>query len=157
MAFFGRGRNKIQKPYTLKHTHIFYIEDIGDNPLYEVGYSEYENIISDYIKRIMDYMFEKNGEFDMGFRLGKCSIVKKHKTISDKGTYTVDWKLTNKLGKQIIHLNEHSGGFRYGFYWNRKKSLVANIKWYKLIFTRTNKRRLAKLIKSGKYDYYEKS
>lgn len=154
--YFGRGVNKVQNPYTLKDMYVFYLNEIGDNPLYKLEYHEYVDIVSDYLKLTMTYILEESGIFDMGFRIGKCSVIKKNYKFDDISKESVDWPLTNKLGKRIFHLNEHSRGVRYGFYWNKKNKFLRNIKLYRLVFTRTNRRRLAQLIKSGEYDYYEK-
>ena len=154
--YFGRTKNKVVNPYTFVEMYQFYLDDIDNNPAYKVEYNEYVNVVGDYLKLVMDYMFEEGGVFDMGFRLGKCSVVKKNYKFGKVSKEAPDWKLTNEYGKKIIHLNEHSRGCRYGFYWNKRLRYLNNIKLYRLIFTRSNKRLLAKLIKSGKYDFYEK-
>ena len=156
MAYFGRGPNKIQNPYTLKDVYKVYMEDVGSIPIYQVEYNEYVNIIKDFTLAMLDHMFEEAGTFDLGFRLGKCRIIKKHYLSTNFSRQPVDWKLTNKLGKKIYNLNDHTRGYRYGFYWDRDRGISGNISGYRLVFTRDNKRKLARLIKSGKYDYYEK-
>lgn len=155
--YFGKSKNKVVNPYTFVEMYKFYLKDVDNNPVYKVEYKEYVDIVGDYLKLIMKHLFENSGVFDMGFRLGKCSIVKRNYKFEDINKETVDWKLTNEIGKKIIHLNEHSRGQRYGFYWNKQHRFLNNIKLYRLVFTRANKRLLAKLIKSGKYDYCEKS
>lgn len=155
-AFFGRGKNTVVNPYTFVEMYKFYLKDVDYNPVYKVEYNEYVDIAGDYLKLVMDYILLDGGIYDMGFRLGECSVIKKDYGLGNISKQTVDWKLTNKLGKKIIHLNEHSRGHRYGFYWNKKSRFLTNIKLYRLVFTRANKRLLAKLIKSGTQDYYEK-
>ena len=34
--YFGRGKNKVQNPYTLKDTYLFYQEEIGSNSIYDI-------------------------------------------------------------------------------------------------------------------------
>jgi len=154
--YFGRGANKVINPYTFVDMYKFYIDEIDDNSLYKIKYNEYVNIVGDYIKLVMEYLFEESGVFNMSYNLGKCSVIKKNYTLNKVCKEAPDWKTTNELGKKVIHLNEHSRGKRYGFYWDKRNRIIRNINLYRLVFTRYNKRHLAKLIKSGDYDYYEK-
>jgi hypothetical protein len=152
--YFGRGLNKIQNPYTLKDMYDRYMEEVGDNPLYEVSYSEFVSICSDYYKDVIDSVFE--GEtYKMPYGLGELKISKKKIVINKLRPTNVDWKKSVECGKQVFHLNEHSSGFKYFFHWVKKKNIAVNKYIYRLVMTRENKRKLARLIKSGNYDYYE--
>lgn len=151
--FFGRGLNKIQDPYTVIDFYEYYIADKQENDLYYVTYKEYRKIISDYFKQVLENMY-KGYTFYIPFGLGKTYIIKKKIGI-EVDSLTPDWNLTNKYGKLVYHLNEHSNGYRYNFKWDKSACKNKGHQLYRLVFTRGNKRQLAEYIKTGTYDYIE--
>lgn len=77
----------------------------------------------------------------------------------------IDFGETNKMWakypelkqkKQMVyHLNEHTNGVRYRYFWSRDRVLVENKLFYTMVLTRANKRKLSALIKGGKEYYIE--
>ena len=53
MAFFGRGPNRVQEPYTLKHVYSFYKNEVEGSRIYDLEYSEYVDITTDFYKEII--------------------------------------------------------------------------------------------------------
>ncbi len=155
MAFYGRGRNKVQNPYTLKDSYKDYISDKIENSPYHIEYEEYLNIVKDYIKMVMDNIIDKADVFKMPYRLGNLRVVKLDSSLSRNKRYSLDFKLTQKYGKPIFHLNEHSKGYKYMFKWDKLKSIVRHKSFYRFIPTRSNKRKLAYNIKNNIIDYFE--
>ena len=51
-AFFSRGKNKVQSPYTFKEMYLDYISDKDPDSIYYVSYSEYVDICSTFYKLI---------------------------------------------------------------------------------------------------------
>jgi len=154
--FFGRGKNKIQSPYTLKDTYLFYKNEVDDNPVYDLEYSEYVAITTEFYKAMMDHILLKAGTFYMPYGLGDIYIVKAKLKLENIDHKQLDWKTTNEVGKRVYHLNEHSNGYKYLFQWEKFRSRIKKLYIYRFQLTRDNKRRLAQLIKSGEYDYYLK-
>ena len=154
--FFSRNKNKVQHPYTIKDVYSFYVEDIGKNQLYSVEEIEYCNIVYDFYKRIMDAIIRENAEFKMPYGIGSLRVLKTKVKLDRLNVLSVDWKNTVENGKYVYHLNEHTRGYKYFFHWSKKKKKIKNQYYYKLVLTRTNKRLLAQLIKTGKYDFFEK-
>jgi hypothetical protein len=154
--FFSRGKNKVQNPYTVKEIYSFYIDDVGENSLYYVEQVEYCDIVYDFYKGIIEAVIRNNYCFKLPFGLGEFSILKTKIKLDKLNILSVDWTHTVENGKYIYHLNEHTNGYKYFFYWSKKNKRAKNLYYYKLVMTRANKRLLAKLIKSGKYDYFEK-
>ena len=141
------------KSYTIKDFYKSYNEFIGDNELYQINYKVYRQIVTAYFKYIYTRVIEESAEFKLPCRLGTLCIVKhKPKTYNGK-SLRVDFKATNEYHKTIFHLNEHSDGYKYRFYWNKKDSLITNKTKYQLIATRFNKHRLAQIIKNKEHDY----
>jgi hypothetical protein len=156
-VFFGRGKNKIQDPYTMPDMYKDYLNKIDKNTPYDISYSLYRDIVSLYNKKIYDKLLEGFNVI-LPYKLGSVQIIKKRmyfKTQQNK-KLGIDWENTNKYGKLIHHLNEHSDGYKFLFFWDRyKKMSTPNSKYYKLIPTRTLKRELASIIKKDKKDYFE--
>ena len=153
--FYGRSKNKISKPYTLVHSYNDYIKDKDKDSPYYISRQEYIDIVGDYIKLINKELLDNASIFKMPYRLGTLQIVKLRSSNNRNKKYSVDFSLTNKYGKTIYHLNEHSDGYKYMFKWSKLKSVVKNKTKYRFIPTRTSKRQLAENIKSGSVDYFE--
>ena len=154
--YFSRGPNRIQKPYTLKEVYYFYTNEVEGSKIYDVEYSEYVNIVTEFYKDVMDHILLKAGTFYMPFGLGDIHVIKTKLKLENIDHKQLDWKTTNEVGKRVYHLNEHSNGYKYLFQWDKVASRIKKLYLYRFQLTRDNKRRLAQLIKSGEYDYYEK-
>ncbi len=154
--FWGRGSNKIKVGYTLPDMYDSYIKDIDTGSPYDIPYNIYVLITTTYIHKLIERLF-KGFKILLPYSLGNIQIVKKKMYFGSQITKGrgIDWEATNKYGKVIHHLNEHSGGYKYLFYWNRIGARVKYINSYRFIPTRTLKRTLASLIKTNKQDYFE--
>jgi hypothetical protein len=136
----------------------------------EVTRGEYCKVVNDFNKHIMDFVFNGH-EVRLPERLGTISVKgKKVITEFDEETgeisnQSIDFGETNKLWarcpeckdrrQKVYHLNEHTNGVRYRFFWSKDRVLVENKLFYTMIFTRTNKRDLSHLIQQGKEYYIE--
>lgn len=79
-------------------------------------------------------------------------IVKyKPKTYTSK-SLSIDFKSSIDEGKIIYHLNEHSDGYKYRFYWSKVPQTFPDRYKYTARLVRQNKRMLAQLIFNHK-DY----
>jgi len=153
--YFGRGVNKVQNPYTVIEIYSYYESQIGNNDLYYVDKEEYCNIVYDFYKHIMEAILKENAEFKMPYGIGELRVHKTKIKLNRLNVLSVDWVNTVDVGKYVYHLNEHTNGFKYFFHWVKKRKKIKNLFYYKLVMTRENKRLLARLIKTGKYDYFE--
>jgi nucleoid DNA-binding protein len=129
---------------------------------------EYLEIAYGFMEFMMEKIFDGH-TVKIPERLGVVEIKgRKQKIKIDKETDAIsglapDWKATNDLWrrdplakskkKMIFLLNEHTGGIRYKINWSKLNVLVENKSAYALIFSRANKRRLAKIIKETKKEY----
>ena len=150
-----RSKNNIQDPYTLPDMYEDYIKDIEEDSPYYVSYSEYVGIVTSYYKSLMDDILEKGKVFKLPYGMGTVSVTKKLLKKFDSLHLPIDWALTKQLGKRVYHINDHTNNYKFRFRWSKKLVHTKNIHKYRLVFTRTNKRRLASLIKDGGYDYIE--
>ena len=86
----------------------------------------------------------------------------------------VDWKATRDLWEKeypgktmkelklikdkpmMYHTNEHTEQYVFRLFWNRSGCAIENKNIYSIVLTRTNKRRIAELVKSNpNTNYYE--
>jgi len=152
MAFYSRGINKIQDPHALVDIFNSYISDKEELSPYIVTNKEYRNILKDYILAVCIEILEGR-IFYMPYGLGSLSVVKR-KIIPGK-RLSPDWESILKYGKLVLHLNEHTNGYKYNFKWDKQTCRFKHHKLYRLVLTRDNKRTLAKYIKQKGYDYIE--
>lgn len=151
MAFFGRGKNKIKKPYTFAIMYKEYIKDKEPNSPYNIPYIIYANICSDYYKHLKDVIL--TGRIvKLRLCMGELAVKKRIK----KGfRLSPDWVKSVFYGKKIFHTNDHSRQYSYKFMWNILKTKVLFNYTYLFVPCRAAKRELAKFIKQEKYDYFE--
>jgi len=149
--FFGRGKNKVPTTYTFRDMYKEYIKD-KEGP-YAISYKDFVDICSEFYREVAAHILD-GGLYIMPYKLGTLSVIKRPPAKLAKIATPVNWVETNKLGKQVLETNDHSNYYRFGFKWT-KTNYVSNIRKYQVIFTRANKRKLASIIKSGEYDYFE--
>ena len=134
-----------------------------------VGRLEFCRIINAFNKHIM-LLINEGHEVKLPEKMGTLSVKgKKIETKYDEDlnriiNQSIDYGETNKLwarcpecqkNKQVIyHLNEHSDGIRYKFFWSKEKMIVENKLFYTMVFTRSNKRTLSNLITEHGRSYY---
>jgi len=131
-----------------------YIKNFDIDSPYYVTAEEYYRMCGDYYKGMVRKIMYDGVALKLPFRLGHLFIVKR-KPKDLVANLTIDWEQTKKFGKWIRYINDHTRGFRFRFFWSKKQCMVVNREMYRLVFTRGNKRLLAKLIKSGNFDYIE--
>lgn len=144
-----------RKCYTIADYYISYKEYIEPDTQYDVDLKTFKSIVTDYFKYIRDEVMYNCKEFKLPCRLGKLSIVKHQPKEFTGKSLRWDWKATKELGKPVYLLNEHSGFFKYRFYWSKKDCLLTNKSMYQFVACRQNKRDLCKIIKSRLRDYVE--
>lgn len=133
----------------------FYKYFITKSPEYFIEYSQYREIVLKYFKFLSEQVIEEGRVVEIPCRLGTVRIIKhKPKTLTGD-SLCVDFKSTKDLSKTIFHLNEHTRGFKYRFLWSKKEAIFINKSKYQLIMSRTNKRRLAYILKNRLRDYSE--
>lgn len=156
MAYFGRGKNKLQNPYTMNDFFDYYKEQTCGNKLYDIPKSLYVEIVSYYFKRIIEMIMLEGETFKLPSNLGIMYVGKKKMNFNSEGkSISIDWKNTNKYGKLIFFTNDHCNNYKYRFVWSRRDAAVKNIRKYHFIPSRTNKRALASIIFNKERDYFE--
>jgi len=132
-----------------------YIKEFDENHPYHISYSEYRDIVSDYLKYVSEEIVVRSMQYKLPFRLGILSVYKHKPTFKSTNKMSVDWKETKKQGKKIYLFNNHSNGYRYRFTWNRNGGNARFLKTYAFKASRSNSRTIASLVKERKNDYFE--
>jgi hypothetical protein len=150
--FFSRGPNRVQNVCGIEELYSYYVS----NSVTPIDKKTFKNIISDYSKSVMREILEGR-LVKLPSKLGYLSIIKRPIDISNYKHLPMDWENTVKYKKHVRHLNEHSNGFRFNFYWDRRSQISTNvnIQLYRFLATRSNKREMARLIKKEKKDYIQ--
>ena len=115
-------------------------------------YTTYMLISRLILKKFKDYIILEGGVWNLPYRLGRIAVTKK-KTIPKR--LPIDWAETRLEGVKIVNFNDHSNGYRYKAYWNKKRAIVKNKTYYSFYFVRGVNRELAKAIKNKTTDYFQ--
>lgn len=135
-----------------KEAYNIYKETYPDS---KITYQEYKEILTYYNTSILEHILETGEIVYLPWGIGGVSITKfkskiRKKTISEGHevyTYNIDWQETKKQGKYVYHLNLHTGGYRYKWYWSPKGSRIKFSKIWNLVIWRTMKRELPRRLK----------
>ena len=120
----------------------------------DIDYELYKRILDEICKIILNHVLMRSEGFKMPYGLGFIQIGKyKPKQLTDK-SLSVDYKASKEYGKRILHLNEHSDGYKYRLYWSKIPRTFPDRYKYQLSLVRQNKRKLAQLI-FNKHDYID--
>lgn len=149
-----RGPNKIVSPYNMRDIYNDYIKDKDKESPYYVSFQQFLEITGVYYKELSRELIYESRTINLPFRMGTVTVMKKRPRIFNSSNLSIDWKETKEFGKYIHHINDHTGGYKFRFFWNKQKCMMVNRELYRMVFSRTNKRSLAKEIKSGR-DYLE--
>ena len=147
-----RGEGNYKKDYGSNDVYKYYKKTII--PELQVDKQTFRKICDEFNKLIIEEILINSEEIRFPYRLGTLRIKKSKMKYDDKNKLKIDWAASRKLGKRIYHLNDHTGGYKYRFYWT--KGIVKNITAYSFIPTRTNARTLASILKDKdrQLDYF---
>jgi len=144
------------KSYTLDDYFNSYKEYTSGNSAYIVSKKQFNALLKDYFSFLSRELIDNAKEIRLPARMGTLSVVKKKPKRYDFTYLRVDFHSTKECEKTILHLNEHSDGYNFRFYWCKKDILISNKSMYELVMSRANKRKLAHMIKVEHKDYMEK-
>jgi len=147
-----RGEGNYKKDYGSIDVYNYYKKDVISE--LQVDKKTFRNICDDFNKLLIDEILLNSEEIRLPYRLGTVRIKKSKMKYDDKNKLKIDWAASRKVGKRIYHLNDHTGGYKYRFYWT--KGIIKNITAYSFIPTRTNTRTLASILKdkNRQLDYF---
>jgi len=147
-----RGEGNYKKDFGSNDVYKKYKEDVI--PELQVDKQLFRKICDEFNRMVIEEILLNSEEVRLPYRLGTVRIKKSKMKYDDKNKLKIDWAASRKLGKRIYHLNDHTGGYKYRFYWT--KGIIKNITAYSFIPTRTNTRTLASILKDKdrQLDYF---
>lgn len=146
---------KNTKSYTIASFYNEYLTDIEPDTAYDVDYTTYRAIVTDYFKYLQHKLIEEGKMIKLPYRMGNLQVIKNRPKHLDKRSLRIDYQATKQYDKLILLDNQHSDGYKMRAWWNKIDMLVPNKSKYQLVLTRANKRRLAVIIKNRLIDFEE--
>lgn len=143
------------KSYTIPSFYNAYIDDVEKNTVYDIPYSTYRQIVTEYFQYLRDQLIEESKCVKLPYRLGSVQIIKNKPKFYDRRSLRIDYQASKQYDKMIFLTNEHSDFYKYRCYWCKQDMIVPNKTKYQLTMTRANKRNLAQIIKNKVHDYEE--
>ena len=137
-----------KKSYTTYDMYNNYCRETSD----QIPYSTFKQVIDKFNEELKHSIFDQSEIVKLPYGLGFIGIVKyKPKTYTPK-SLSIDYKSSIEEGRTIYHLNDHSNGYKYRFYWSKVPQTFPDRYKYTAKLVRQNKRMLAQLIFNHK-DY----
>ena len=149
-----RGKNKLQNCHRMTDMYREYIKDIPKGSPYYVTSKEYLEITGVFYKELSRQVIEESATVVLPYKMGRVAVSKSKPKVLCPATLSIDWEMSKLYHKQIRHINDHTQGYKYRFMWYKHNCSNMCKDLYRLVFGRTNKRTLAKEIKSGR-DYFQ--
>ena len=125
--------NKIKITFGLPQFYEEYIKDIPEDSKFYISKALYRYIVEKYWAAVRDYVIYEHGVFKFNRYLGSIRV-KRMVTRTKSLKYNYSHYL--KTGEKIYHLNEHTNGFYFKFYW--AGGLYKNKKIYKFTANRAH-------------------
>lgn len=148
-----RSKNKIQIDYTIDDIYKYYC-GLHKNDELNIDKKTFKKVLYSFNKKIFKSILEDSETFKIPKRLGFLRVKKVKMSFKEGTSCKIDWALTKKYNKKIYHMNDHTNNYRYRFYWQKSTCNAINKTAYSFQATRSDKRRLAYLLKNNITDYY---
>lgn len=150
------SKNRIQVDHGIRDIYKHY----KANTIKEMQqpFKVFKTILKELNEGIRDKILQNSEDIHLPCGLGRIRIKKRKMTFNkEREKLKVDWATSRKLKKTVYHLNDHTNGNRYRWFWYKRTNFFFNqqLKPYAFIPSRENKRALAKILKTEKgRDYW---
>lgn len=100
------------------------------NPDVKISKQKWAAVVRGFNESIIDYILETGEKVRLPWGVGALSVSKfkpRRTKIFEGKEYinlAVDWAATKRLGKRTYHLNAHTDGNRFKWYWFRKDCMI---------------------------------
>jgi hypothetical protein len=147
-----RGKGNYKRDFGCRDIYKFYKKDTIKE--LQVDYKTFRNICDEYNKDVVQKVLFESETSKFPVRMGTLRVKKTKMSFSNKNKLRIDWQKSKEFKKRIYHMNEHTSGYKYKFFW--KRGIVKNITAYSFIPTRTMSRALATILKDKdrELDYF---
>lgn len=147
-----RTKGKNNTAYKLIDMYKTYLKDNPKGSDFYVDKNTYFKLNKILFEKMMNNVLIEGKEVKIPYNLGSLSVIKVKTPLN---RLKPDYDLSNKEGMIIYQLNDHSNGYIFRFRWKKMSAIFINKRYYSFIPTRSRKRELARLIKSGEQDYFK--
>lgn len=90
------------KSYTISAFYNSYLDDIEQDTIYDISYSLYRKIITDYFQYLRDELIERGKCVRLPYRMGSVQIIKNKPKYYDKRSLRIDYQSTKQYNKLIF-------------------------------------------------------
>lgn len=136
-----RVSSKRKELYQLTYTIYDFYHDYPDKTISKEKYIE---ILKDFYTMLVNKVIIEKKRVTLPYNLNTHRI-KKYK-ISKKITPRIDFNKSKIYGTKVYHLNTHSLGFYFRWFWEKGYSVIKNKKLYTFEVSKKNNLALAKEI-----------
>ena len=168
--FKKRGEGKNTADCLSDDIYKYYCEKYGNK--FNLTKAQFRLILKDLNDAKFKHIINKAWTFRIPARLGDIRIRKRKVLFKlnkdgelDTKYLNVDYNETNKLWARdpkakkekrlIFHFNEHTDGYKFPWFWDKRTSNAEGQTYYKVIITRTHNREKSHALKTNsKLDYY---
>ena len=82
---------KNTKSYTIASFYNKYLTDIESDTAYDVDYTTYRSIVTDYFKHLQHKLIEEGKMIKLPYRMGNLQIIKSRPKYLDKRSLRIDY------------------------------------------------------------------
>lgn len=147
-----RVSSKRKELYRLTYTIYDFYQNYDNKK--NVSKEKYIGILKDFFSIITKKVIVDRKRIELPYNLSNHRIRKIKQSMHS--TPRIDFNKSKQLGVKVYHLNNHSSGFYFTWFWDRYPFLTKNKKLYKFDLTKTNSLLLAKEIFRCNKDPYIK-
>lgn len=152
------GRPKCEFRSASKETYTRFLQE---NPNIEITYKQYDECIREINNQYVLYCLETGNPIKLPYGLGVLAINKKKgkRIFTDKDDkkhicLPINWEETNKIGKKVYHLNEHTDGYHCTWYWIKSLSRLKMVAIWSFKIAKLNSQLLKDYCFNSEKKYY---
>lgn len=167
----GRSKGRHNVDFGVNDIYEFYVNKTGNKN--NISKTKFTSILREINDLIFKHIIFNGMEYRMPSRLGSFRVRKRKTNIKlgkdgklDTKFLKVDYKSTRELWASdeedrkkktlVFHFNEHTNGYKFPWFWDKRTSNVKNQSYYLVVITRFHNREKAQaLLENPKLDYFE--
>jgi hypothetical protein len=147
-----RVSSKRKELYKLTYTIYDFYQSYDDKD--NLSKDKYISVLKDFFSMMVEKVIVDRKRVELPYNLSTHRIKKIKQDMSK--TPRIDFNKSKIYGVKVYHLNNHSSGFYFRWFWDKKPVLTRNKKLYSFELTKKNSLALAKEIFRCNKDPYIK-
>lgn len=147
-----RGQGRFKYCITLADFYKSYLENNPKGTTYFLSRKEFITLAKALTREYGEFVINEAGVLELNYRLGTIAVTKRKRPAKHLPIDYYQSKIENEL---VYNFNDHSNGYRYKAFWNKRRCKVPQKEYYSFYFTREWNRQIAKNIKQKVIDYFQ--